>query len=56
MECANVPPSIAFVVGSGLATLAELQSMYGVEDLWDLIEIHAVQCHNLASARDADRH
>ncbi len=56
MDYLNVPPPIGFVVTSGLASLAELQGIYGTEDLWDLIEIHAVNCHNTAKARDADRH
>jgi hypothetical protein len=53
MDYVNVPPSIGFVVTGGLATLAELQSVYGLEDLWDLIEIHAVNCHNAMSAAKA---
>ncbi|CAG9247738.1 hypothetical protein BDI4_210042 [Burkholderia diffusa] len=28
-----------------------MQTIYGVEDLWDLIEMHAAHCHNLANAR-----
>ncbi|WP_233868728.1 hypothetical protein [Paraburkholderia adhaesiva] len=55
MDYLNVPPSIGFVVTSGLATLAELQSLYGTGDLWDLIEIHAVNCHNAAEAAKAQR-
>ena len=30
----------------GLATLHECQTVYGVEDLYDLIEIAAVDDHN----------
>ncbi|WP_155626929.1 transcription elongation factor GreA [Burkholderia diffusa] len=56
MDYPNVPPSIAFVANSGLATLAELQTIYGVEDLWDLIEMHAVHCFNLSQAQHAQRH
>jgi hypothetical protein len=55
MDYVNVPPSIGFVVTSGLATLAELQTIYGVEDLWDLIEIHAVNCQNAANATKANK-
>lgn len=46
MECANVPRSIDFAVRSGLCRLHELQTIYGTEDLWDLIEMHAVNLHN----------
>jgi hypothetical protein len=56
MDYLNVPPSIGFVVTSGLATLAELQTIYGLEDLWDLIEIHAVNSHNAAKVRNAIRY
>lgn len=42
----NVPRSIATVVSSRLATLAELDSVLGVQDLYDLIEIIAVDAHN----------
>ena len=34
------------VVSRGLATLAELQSVYGLEDLYDLVEIVVVDAHN----------
>ncbi|MBP7301959.1 MAG: transglycosylase [Brachymonas sp.] len=43
---ANVPHTIAAVVSARLATLHELQTVYGLMDLWDLIEIHAVDSHN----------
>lgn len=42
----NVPPTIAFVIGAGLATYAELDTVLGGEDLQDLIEIATVQAHN----------
>lgn len=38
------------VVSSGLATLAELKSVYGLEDLYDLIEIINVDDHNQRAA------
>ena len=34
------------MIGSRLATLAELQTVYGVEDLYDLLEVAAVDAHN----------
>ncbi|MGF6604573.1 hypothetical protein P3T23_009329 [Paraburkholderia sp. GAS448] len=56
MDYANVPYAIAFAVTSGLATLHELQTVYGTEDLWDLVEIHAVNCFNESQIDHADRH
>jgi len=37
---------VAVVVTSGLATLHELDTVYGTEDLWDLLEIHTVNSYN----------
>lgn len=31
---------------SKVATLHELDSVYGTEDLWDLLEIHTVRLYN----------
>lgn len=42
----NVPKTIATVVSSKLATLYELDSVYGVEDLWRLLEIITVDNYN----------
>lgn len=42
----NIPPRIGMVVSSGLATLAELQTVYGIRDLYDLIEVINVDAHN----------
>lgn len=41
-----MPRTIAAAVSSGLATLHELDTVYGLEDLWNLIEIHTVDTHN----------
>ena len=38
--------TIATVLSSKMATLHELDTVYGVEDLWILIEISAVDRHN----------
>lgn len=46
VECANVPKSIAAIVASGKATLTELDTVYGIEDMWDLLEIITVESHN----------
>lgn len=52
----NVPRPIAAAVSSKLATLAELDTVYGSQDLWDLLEIHAVDVHNQRMAqKEAER-
>lgn len=43
---ANVAPNIGTVVASGKATLLELDTVYGVKDLYDLLEIIAVSGNN----------
>jgi len=54
----NIPQSIGILASSGLATLIELQTVYGVKDLYDLLEIRAVNMHNewLAKKYNADNH
>lgn len=42
----NVPSTIATVVSSKLATLFELDTVYGTEDLWRLLEINTVENYN----------
>lgn len=46
MEYANVPRAVGTVVSKGMATLHELDTVYGTQDLFDLIEIIAVDAHN----------
>ena len=46
VEYQATPQTIATVVSSRLATLHELDTVYGVEDMWILLEIHAVDRHN----------
>ena len=46
MDFVNVPKTIATVVCSGKASLHELDTVYGLEDLWDLLEIISVESHN----------
>jgi hypothetical protein len=41
-----VPKTIGTVISSGLATLHELDTVYGVQDMWWLLEIHSVNLHN----------
>lgn len=42
----NVSVNIGAVIAAGKATLHELDTVYGVEDLYDLLEIIAVEGHN----------
>ncbi|MFM0507653.1 transcription elongation factor GreA [Paraburkholderia sp. RL17-373-BIF-A] len=42
----NLPRSIGAVVSRRLATLHELQTVYGAEDLYNLLEVIAVDSHN----------
>ncbi|NBW08593.1 MAG: hypothetical protein EBR82_11270 [Caulobacteraceae bacterium] len=49
----NVPGLIAVVVSSKLATLYELQTIYGLQDAYDLLEIIRVDGHN-ARVSNAD--
>ena len=46
IEYQAAPQTIATVISSKLATLHELNTVYGVEDLWIFLEIHAVDRHN----------
>ena len=42
----NVPRTVGAVVSAGLATLHELQTVYGTRDLYDLLEVVAVDRFN----------
>ncbi|EEC0863852.1 transcription elongation factor GreA [Salmonella enterica subsp. enterica] len=46
VDYVNVPRTIATVISSGKASKAELDSVLGVQDLWDLLEIIQVDTHN----------
>lgn len=46
LEYVNVPPGIGAVVSRGLATLNELDTIYGTKDLYDMMEILAIDTHN----------
>lgn len=39
----NVPATVSTAIMAGLATLRELQTDYGIRDLYDLIEISLIQ-------------
>lgn len=41
-----MPRSLATVISSRLATLHELDTVLGVEDLWLLLEVATVDAHN----------
>jgi hypothetical protein len=43
-----VPRTIATVISSRHATLHELDTVYGLEDLWSLLEITTIDAHNAA--------
>jgi hypothetical protein len=54
-----VPKAIGLVVSQGKATLTELDTVYGSEDLADFLEIIMVDLHNERVARElgnADHH
>ena len=42
----NLSPLIGAVIANKLATLYELQTVYGTEDLFDLYEVILVKLHN----------
>ncbi|HQT79431.1 MAG TPA: hypothetical protein PLD10_20500 [Rhodopila sp.] len=50
-----MPSIIGGVVSSRLATLAELDTVYGLEDLYDLAEIALIDALN-QGVDDAERH
>ncbi|MBR8479451.1 transcription elongation factor GreA [Burkholderia cenocepacia] len=51
----NVPRTIGAVVSRRLATLHELQTVYGQDDLHDLLEIIVVDSHNERVAMEERR-
>ena len=46
MSYPNLSPQIGSVIGNKLATLYEIQTVYGSEDLFDLYEVVLVKLHN----------
>lgn len=46
-----MPVPVATVISTRLATLVELDTVLGVRDLHDLLEIAAVDAHNERAAR-----
>lgn len=51
IEYANLPPIIGTLVSSRLATLHELQTVYGIEDAYRLLEVVGVDNHNKRASR-----
>ncbi len=50
----NVPGVIGQVISCGRATLHELQTVYSLEDVYDLLEIVMVDAHNARIVRADD--
>lgn len=42
----NLPRTIAVLISAGKATLHELETVYGMEDVYDMLEIIMVDAHN----------
>lgn len=49
----NVPQTVGSAIASGRATLIELQTVYGLEDLYDLLEIGRIEGYNERLAHEA---
>lgn len=41
-----MPPYIATVISARMATLHEVDTVYGLEDVFDMLEIIAIDNHN----------
>ena len=50
-----MPRLVAAVIEGGKATLHECQTIYGLEDLYDIMEVMIVAAHNNALVADASR-
>lgn len=46
VDYVSLPKTIATVISGKKATLHELQTVYGLQDLWDMLEIIMVDSHN----------
>jgi len=49
----NVPPLLGGLISGGMASMWELQSVYGILDAYNLLEIMTVDDHNERKARAA---
>ncbi|AML34679.1 hypothetical protein EGH67_15545 [Klebsiella aerogenes] len=54
MQYENVPRTIAAVISGKMAKLHELDTVYGVQDMWWLIEIMTVDNTNRVIAENND--
>jgi hypothetical protein len=50
----NLPHTLAAVISDRMATLHELDTVYGVEDLWLMLEVRSVDNHNRALMNKAE--
>jgi hypothetical protein len=50
-----VPSLIASCIATGKATLSELDTIYSIEDLHDMLEMAAVEAHNERVIRAAQK-
>ena len=41
-----MPRTIATIISSKQATLHELDTVYGLEDMWWMLEVNTVDAHN----------
>lgn len=55
MEYRNVTRAIGTAIGTGFVTWSELDAI-GVEDLWDIMEVSAVDAHNALILQERAKH
>lgn len=48
----NVPPTIGAALSSGKASMTELTTTLGLEDLYDILEVIEVDAHNRRKTAD----
>lgn len=53
-EYQNVPPVIATLISKRMATLHELDTVYGSKDAYDMLEIVMIDDYNLAMNRQSE--
>jgi hypothetical protein len=51
---ANTPGVIASLISARLATLNELQTVYGAYDAYQMIDIHRIDAYNTRKIREAN--
>lgn len=55
LEYANVPSTIGILLSHKVATLNEMQTVYGLEDVYDMLEIVIVDSHNQVTMTKAHK-